>query len=103
MAMTLDKLDINTRVWAQDRELVKKENSYAQMCKLTEEIGEIAGAFLKGNKEELRLEIGDGVITLCILAAQQGLTLRECWQAAYDKISSREGQTINGTFLKDEN
>jgi phosphoribosyl-ATP pyrophosphohydrolase len=99
--MTLDKLDVNTRVWAQDKQLVKKENIQAQMCKVIEEIGETAAAVLKGDKERVKDGIGDSIITLDILAAQHGLTLRECWQAAYDEIKNRTGKMVNGSFIKD--
>ena len=100
--MILDKLDVNTVAWAHDKQLVKAENSQAQMCKLCEEVGETAGALLKGNRENLKLEIGDVAVTLSILAAQQGRTLQECWQAAYSKVSKRKGQTVNGTFIKEQ-
>ena len=32
---------------------------------------------------------------------QQGWTLEECLQYAYDEIKNRKGKTINGTFVKD--
>lgn len=40
-------------------------------------------------------------MTLIILAQQQGWTLEECLQYAYDEIKNRKGKTINGTFVKD--
>jgi len=100
--MTLDNLDVNTRVWAQDKELVKKENIQAQMCKVIEEVGETAAAVLKGDRERIKDGIGDSIVTLTILAQQHGLSLRECWQAAYDEIKDRTGKTVNGSFIKDK-
>ena len=46
--------------------------------------------------------IGDVIVTLVILAEQQGLSLEECLQAAWDEIKDRKGKTVNGTFIKEE-
>lgn len=100
--MILDKLEVNTIAWANDRGLLKKENSHAQMCKVIEEVGETASALLKGNREALKDGIGDSLVTLTILAAQNNLTLQECWQSAYNEIANRKGRTVNGTFIKEE-
>lgn len=51
--------------------------------------------------DALKDGIGDTVVTLIILAQQQGWTLEECLQYAYDEIKNRKGKTINGTFVKD--
>jgi phosphoribosyl-ATP pyrophosphohydrolase len=100
--MILDKLDVNTVAWAHDKQLVKKENIQAQMCKVIEEVGETAAAVLKGDRERVKDGIGDSIVTLSILAAQHGLSLQECWQAAYNEIKNRKGQTVNGTFIKEK-
>jgi phosphoribosyl-ATP pyrophosphohydrolase len=100
--MILDKLDVNTVAWAHDKQLVKKENIQAQMCKVIEEVGETAAAVLKGDRERVKDGIGDSIVTLSILAAQHGLSLQECWQAAYNEIKNRKGQTVNGTFIKNQ-
>jgi NTP pyrophosphatase (non-canonical NTP hydrolase) len=99
--MILDKLEVNTIAWANDRGLLKKENSQAQMCKVIEEVGETAAALLKGNREALKDGIGDSLVTLAILAAQNNLTLAECWNNAYNEIVNRKGTTVNGTFIKE--
>lgn len=99
--MILDKLEVNTIAWANNRGLLKKENSQAQMCKVIEEVGETAAALLKGNREALKDGIGDSLVTLTILAAQNNLTLAECWNSAYNEIVNRKGTTVNGTFIKE--
>ena len=58
----------NVVQWAADKNLFKKENSYAQMTKVTEEVGEVASALLKGDERALIDGIGDVVVTLIILA-----------------------------------
>lgn len=87
--------------WAKDKDLLKKENSYPQYCKVVEEVAEIGGALNSGKDLELIDAIGDSVVTLIILAKQNGLELEECLEFAYDEIKGRTGKTVNGTFIKD--
>ena len=87
--------------WAKDKDLLHIENSYPQFCKVVEEVSEI-GAALNSKKDiDLIDAIGDSVVTLIILAAQNGLDIEECLDFAYDEIRNRTGKTVNGTFIKD--
>lgn len=93
---------IKVEQWAKDKDLLKKENSLAQMAKVTEEVGEIASALLKKDEVALIDSIGDTVVTLIILAAQNKLTLEECLEAAWKEIKDRKGKTTEeGTFIKE--
>jgi NTP pyrophosphatase (non-canonical NTP hydrolase) len=87
-------------VWASEKDLLKKENSLAQMAKITEEVGEIASALLKKDHNKLVDGIGDTVVTLILLAEQNGVSIQECLEAAWNEIKDRKGKTINGTFIK---
>lgn len=100
--MNLDILANNVREWADNKGLLKKENSAKQMLKVTEEIGEVAGAVARDDMEKLKDGIGDGFVTLIILAHQNGLNPVECLGAAWDEIKGRTGKTINGVFVKSE-
>ena len=79
-----------------------KSDSFKQFTKATEELGEVASALCKGNTDELKLEIGDVIVTMVILAQQNGLSLTECASAAYNKISGRKGTMVDGIFVKEE-
>lgn len=93
---------IKVEQWAKDKDLLKKENSLAQMAKVTEEVGEIASALLKKDEVALIDSIGDTVVTLIILAAQNKLTLEECLESAWNEIKDRKGKTTEeGTFIKE--
>lgn len=85
--------------WSIDKEL-HNGNPDRQALKVWEESGEIAKAMSRNRIEELKDGIGDTIVTLIILAQQQGWTLEECLQYAYDEIKDRKGQTVNGTFVK---
>lgn len=87
--------------WAKERNLLKPENSTRQFIKTVEEVGEVANALVKGNKEALIDGIGDVVVTLIILSAQNGLDIEDCLDSAYQEIKNRTGKTENGTFIKD--
>lgn len=88
--------------WASDKDLLKKENSFAQMAKVTEEVGEIAAALLRKDERLLLDSVGDTIVTLIILAEQNGLHLEDCLEAAWLEIADRKGHTTkDGTFIKD--
>ena len=87
--------------WSKDKDLDKAESS-KQFLKVIEEIGEVADALVKSKPDELKDGIGDTVVTLIILAQQNGLTLEECLETAYNEIKDREGEMVNGVFVKEE-
>ncbi len=96
----LDQLVEQVQQWSIDKNL-HNGNSDRQALKFYEEAGEIDAALSRGQMDALKDGIGDTVVTLIILAQQQGWTLEECLQYAYDEIKNRKGKTINGTFVKD--
>ena len=91
----------NIRKWGEAKGLLPKEHTYKQLAKATEEIGEVASAIIKNNHQEIKLEIGDVVVTMTILAAQHGYKLEDCINSAYDKIQARKGTAQNGMFIKE--
>jgi len=46
--------------------------------------------------------IGDCVVALTILAAQNGLQIEDCIAQAYDEIKYRRGVMKDGVFVKEE-
>ena len=98
----MDELINNVKVWAEEKNLLKKENSQAQMLKVLEEIGETAGALLKNKNQEIVDGLGDSFVTLIILCYQLELEPKECLKAAWNEIKNRKGKTVNGTFIREE-
>jgi len=101
--MTFDELSDNVLVWAQEKGILVKDNAPKQMLKVLEEVGETAGALLKGNETEIKDGIGDSFVTLIILSKQLGLSPTECLEAAWNEIKDRTGKTVDGVFVKNEN
>ena len=87
--------------WGHSKNLIKKENSYKQFCKVVEEVAEVGTALNNKNEEELIDAIGDSAVTLILLAAQNGLSFQHCLETAYGVIKDRTGKTTNGVFVKD--
>lgn len=75
-------------------------DSSKQFLKVVEETGEVAAALARHDKNALIDGIGDVVVTLIILAQQNGLELEQCLQFAYDEIKGRTGKMVDGVFVK---
>lgn len=95
----MDKLIQQVEQWSKDKNLHEADSS-KQFTKVVEEVGEVAAALARSNDDMLRDGIGDVVVTLIILAQQNGMSLEECLTQAYSEIAERKGKTINGTFIK---
>lgn len=87
--------------WSTDKGLHKAESS-KQFLKVSEEVGEVAAALARNDMHELKDGIGDVIVTLIILGQQNGLTIQECLEQAYNEIAGRTGQMVDGVFVKSE-
>ena len=85
--------------WSMNKGLDKAESS-KQFLKVSEEVGEVAAALARNDEWALADGIGDVVVTLIILAQQNGLSLEACLETAYNEIKGRTGQMVNGVFVK---
>lgn len=98
---TMNELIKLVEQWSKDKNL-DQGNSFSQFAKSAEELGEVASALCRNDKDLLRDGIGDVVVTLIILAQQNGMDLHECLNTAYDEIKGRTGVTTeDGRFIKE--
>lgn len=100
--------------WADDKDLLHRENASKQFMKFIEEVFELNREleisdfrrFIGEHRDiilrDIKLEMGDVFVTLIILCEQIGIDPEECLSMAYEKIKNRRGKTINGNFVKDE-
>jgi NTP pyrophosphatase (non-canonical NTP hydrolase) len=95
------ELECAIEQWAEDKGILAKATPIKQAMKTQEELTELCNAILNDDKEEIKDDIGDIMVTLIIQAKMQGMTIEECLNAAYDVISKRTGQMVNGQFVKD--
>ena len=87
--------------WANDKNLLQPENHKSQFLKFIEESGELAQGILKNDNELIEDSFGDVLVTLIILAKQLDYDLVECLETAYNEIKDRTGETVGGTFIKE--
>ena len=86
--------------WSKDKGLNKSDPT-KQFLKVTEEVGEVAAALARNDMDMLKDGIGDVVVTLIILAQQNGTNLEECLNVSYNEIKGRTGMMIDGVFVKE--
>ena len=97
----MDDLIENVIRWGRDKQL---DDARAQLNKVTEELGEIAHEVCRNRfgSNEMMDAIGDTLVTIIILADICNLDVKDCLEEAYNTINKRTGQTVDGTFIKDE-
>ena len=87
--------------WAKDKGILEKGTPIKQSFKTLEEVGELINAVSTNNDLEIKDALGDVLVTIIIQAKMQNVDLIECLNSAYNTISKRNGQMVNGTFIKD--
>lgn len=88
--------------WALDRKIIPNSNPLSQLMKTVSELGELADATLKSERDGVIDGVGDVIVTLVIYARLQGVSLEECLASAYDTIKDRKGTlTPEGVFVKE--
>lgn len=110
--MKFEKLQELVLDWADDKDLLYKENADKQFMKFIEEVFEFKtemdnydldpGTLKTYFFRNMELEMGDIFVTLIILCEQIGIDPVECLSMAYEKIKDRKGKTLHGTFVKEE-
>ena len=108
--MTFKELQEKVLEWADSHDLLHEENADKQFMKFIEEVFEFKTEFDDMKRyvpecvdlKNIKLEMGDIIVTLVILCKQLGINPKHCLGMAYNKIKDRKGKTINGTFIKSE-
>lgn len=97
----MNELIKKIQIWSASKGLHEAQPE-KQMLKVVEEIGEVAAGLARGNHEAIKDGIGDSFVTLIILCQQLRTTPEECLEMAYEAIKNRQGKTVNGIFVKQE-
>jgi len=89
--------------WAEARKIIPNSTPHAQLLKALSEMGELADATLKGQKEEAMDAVGDVMVCLINYCALQDFNLVDCLEMAYDQIKHRKGTLMaSGVFVKEQ-
>jgi NTP pyrophosphatase (non-canonical NTP hydrolase) len=68
-----------------------------------EELGELVGAVVRGNREAAVDGFGDVLVTLIIASDLMGIDLLKALELAYEEIKDRKGTMMpNGVFVKED-
>ena len=89
-------------IWSQQRKIIPNSNPESQLLKAVSEMGELADATIKKDREAIIDAVGDVMVCLVNYCALQDLNLVDCMEVAYDQIKNRRGTLLpNGVFQKD--
>lgn len=101
--MSFAQVEMDVIQWAEARKILPNATSQTQLLKTVSELGELADALIKGDREGIIDGLGDVLVTLIIVADKEGLDLTSCLKSAYDTIKDRRGTMLpNGVFVKEE-
>lgn len=101
--MTYEELERNVIAWADARRITMHSTANSQLMKTVSELGELADATLKRDKDGITDGVGDVLVTLIIYARLQQVSITDCLASAYETIKDRTGHlTPEGVFVKDE-
>lgn len=100
--MTFSELSYLVVQWASDRKILQNSKPEIQLLKTVSELGELADAMIKHDRDEVIDGLGDVLVTLIIVAAMQGISLEAALTSAYDTIKDRRGYlSPTGAFIKE--
>ena len=88
--------------WSESRRIIQNSTAEAQLLKAVSEMGELADATIKNDKDEIIDAVGDVMVCLVNYCAIQDIDLVSCMDAAYAQIKHRKGTLLpNGVFVKE--
>lgn len=100
--MSYAEAELNIIRWAEQRRIIPNSNPETQLLKAMSELGELADATIKKDREDIIDSVGDVMTVLVIYCALQDINLVNCMEIAFDQIKSRKGVLLpNGLFVKD--
>jgi len=88
--------------WSEARRIIPNSTPETQLLKAMSELGELADATIKKDRDEVVDAVGDVMVCLVNYCALQDINLVDCMQVAYDTIKNRKGTLLpNGVFVKE--
>lgn len=88
--------------WAEARKIIPNSTPSTQLLKAISEMGELADATIKNDREAAMDGVGDVLVCLINYCALQDFNLVDCLELAYDQIKHRKGTLLpNGVFVKE--
>lgn len=99
---TYAAIELDIIRWAEARQIIPNSTPATQLLKAVSEMGELADATIKNDREMIVDAVGDVMVCLVNYCALQDLNLVDCMEVAYDQIKNRKGTLLpNGVFVKE--
>lgn len=99
---TYADLELNVIRWSEKRKIIPNSTPATQLLKAVSEMGELADATIKNNREDAMDAVGDVLVCLINYCALQDFNMVDCLEMAYDQIKHRKGTLLpNGVFVKE--
>ena len=89
--MSYANIEIKIIQWAEARKIIPNSTPEVQLLKAVSEMGELADATLKKDREAMEDAVGDVMVCLVNYCALQDLNLVDCMEVAYDQIKNKRG------------
>jgi NTP pyrophosphatase (non-canonical NTP hydrolase) len=100
--MSYANIEIKIIQWSEARKIIPNSTPETQLLKAMSELGELADATIKNDREAIEDAVGDVMVCLINYCALQDLNLVDCMEVAYDQIKNRKGTLLpNGLFVKE--
>ena len=100
--MSYAEVELKIIRWAEQRRIIPNSNPESQLLKAVSEMGELADATIKHDKEAVIDAVGDVMVCLINYCVLQDINLVNCMEVAYDQIKNRKGTLLpNGVFQKE--
>ena len=100
--MSYEQTELQVVMWGEKRGIIQNFDSKTQLLKAFSEMGELADAITKRDRDGIIDGLGDVLVCLTMVAAIEDVDLKSCFASAYDQIKDRKGYlNKEGVFIKD--
>lgn len=100
--MSYAQIEMQIIQWAEARKIIPNSTPDTQLLKAMSELGELADATIKKDREGIIDGVGDVLVCLVNYCALQNIDLVNCMEVAYSQIKHRKGTLLpNGVFVKE--
>jgi NTP pyrophosphatase (non-canonical NTP hydrolase) len=99
--MSYASIEMKILQWSEARKIIPNSTPETQLLKAMSELGELADATIKKDKDGIVDGVGDVMVCLVNYCALQDINLVSCMEEAYSQIKDRRGTLLpNGLFVK---
>jgi NTP pyrophosphatase (non-canonical NTP hydrolase) len=100
--VSYESTEIEVVRWGESRGIIQYSDSKTQLLKAVSEMGELADAISKRDRDGIIDGIGDVIVCLTMVAAIEDVDVKKCFASAFLEIKDRKGYlNEHGIWIKD--